>query len=181
VITFHQPVRMKDGTALTDANVASILTLKENNSQGINAAFTATVNAAKTVITLTPNPHLKSSQQYYLQVDTLENNSGIHTLAQSSTFTTEFSTVNISDPKPQTIRIYPNPATDRIWIKSEAISKISRVELLNTIGTTVRVIDNPVSVTDEVSLSVSDLPSGMYFVRVISDGNMQTLRVMITK
>jgi hypothetical protein len=181
VVTFHQPVRMKDGSALTNANVASVLSLKENNSTGANGGFTATVNAAKTVITVVPNPNLKYSQQYYLAIDTLENNTGVNTLAQSTTFTTELSTVNINKPKTSTISIYPNPATDRIYVKSDEISKISRIEMLNTIGSLVRVIDNPVTTTNEISLKVTDLPAGIYFVRVLSEGNNQTMRVLIAR
>jgi len=181
VITYHQPVRLKNGTALSNSNVASVLTLKEDNANGTNAGFTATVNAAKTVITVTPSPDLKYNQQYYLKIDTLENNSGINTLAQSSTFSTELSTVSVNEHQANTIKIYPNPATDRIYIKSNDISKISRVELLNTIGSTVRVIENPAKTSNELSLKVNDLPSGLYFVRVISSGNIQTMRVLISR
>lgn len=181
VITFHQPVRMSDGSALTDNNVYSVLTLKENNANGDMAGFSASVNSAKTVITVTPDPSLKYSQQYFLKIDELENNVGVNTIAQSTTFTTELSTVNLNEPKASAIYIYPNPASERIYIKSNEISKITRVELLNTIGRTVRVIENPVNTVNEISLKVSDLPSGIYFVRVVSEGNLQTLRVLIAR
>jgi hypothetical protein len=181
VITFHQAVRMKNGAALTNSNVASVLMLKENNANGVDAGFTATVSADKTVITVTPSPDLKYIQQYYLKIDTLENNTGINTLAQSSTFSTELSTVSSNEPQVNTIKIYPNPATDRIYIKSNDIAKISKVELLNTIGSTVRVIENPARLANELALKVSDLPSGLYFVRVISIGNIQTMRVLISR
>lgn len=181
VITFHQPVRMTDGSALTNSNAASILSLKENNSTGAPAGFTATVNSAKTVITVVPDPNLKYSQQYYLSIDVLENNLGVNTLAQSTTFTTELSTVGSKETKNHAIFIYPNPASERIYIKSEEISKVNRVELLNTIGRIVKVIDNPASTTNELSLKVSDLPAGIYFVRVLSEGNTQTMRVVISR
>jgi|GEM_PF-194895 len=181
VITYHQPVRMKDGSAITSSNLASVLTLKENNAMGTNASFTATINAAKTVITVTPDQNLKYSQQYYLKVDSLENNLGVNTFAKSSTFTTELSTVNLKEPKISSILIYPNPASDRIYIKSNEIAKINRIEMLNTIGKTVRVIENPVSTSNEVTLKVADLPSGIYFVRVLSEGNSQTMRVLVTR
>jgi len=180
-ITYHQPVRMKDGSPITSSNLASVLSLKENNASGVNAGFTATINAAKTVITVTPNPALKYSQQYFLKIDTLENNLGVNTFAQSSTFTTELSTVSVKEPKVNSIVIYPNPANDRIYIKSNEISKISRIELMNTIGKTVRVIENPVSSQNEISLKVADLPSGIYFVRVMGEGNTQTMRVLISR
>jgi len=181
VITYHQPVRMMDGSAITSSNLASVITLKENNSTGANTAFTASINAAKTVITVTPDPELKYSQQYYFKIDSLENNLGVNTFALSSTFTTELSTVSLKNPKPSSIVIYPNPASDRIYIKSNEISKISRIEMLNTIGKTVKVIDNPSSISNEISLKVADLPSGIYFVRVLSEGNTQTLRVLVSR
>jgi hypothetical protein len=180
-ITYHQPVRMKDGSPITSSNLASVLTLKENNSLGLDAGFTASINAAKTVITVNPNPALKYNQQYYLKIDTLENNLGVNTFAMSSAFTTELSTVGVKEPKANSIVIYPNPASDRIYIKSNEISKISRIELMNTIGKTVRVIENPVSSQNEISLKVADLPAGIYFVRVMGEGNTQTMRVLISR
>jgi hypothetical protein len=181
VITYHQPIRMKDGSAITNNNAASVISLKENNASGSNAAFTATINSAKTVITVTPDPNLNFSQQYFLKVDTLENNLGVNTFAQSSTFTTELSTVNTAEPKISSIVIYPNPASDRIYIKSNEITKINRVEMLNTIGKVVRVIEKPSSTYNEISINVSDLPSGIYFVRALGEGNTQTMRVLISR
>jgi hypothetical protein len=181
VITYHQPVRMMDGSAITSSNLPSVITLKENNGTGANAPFTATINSAKTVITVTPSPELKYSQQYYFKIDTLENMSGVNTFALSSTFSTELSTVSAKEPKANTIVIYPNPASERIYIKSNEISQINRIEMLNTIGTMVKVIDNPSSTSNEISLKVSDLPAGIYFVRVMSEGNTQTLRVLVTR
>jgi hypothetical protein len=181
VVTFHQPVRLKNGSALTNSNVASVLTLKENNSAGTDVPFSATVNSDKTVITLTPSANLKSMQQYYFKVDTLENNQGINTLAESSTFTTELSTIGINKPSVSAITMYPNPASERIYIKSAEISKVSRVEVINSLGNIVRQLENPQAVGSELSVRVSDLPSGIYFVRVFSEGNNQTKRILIAR
>lgn len=179
VANFHQAVRMPDGTAITSSNVASIVTLKENNSIGADVPFTATINAGKTIITITPNAALKSVQQYYLKIGELENNIGVATIPESSTFVTEFSTIGFGDAKVSTITIYPNPATEKLYVKSENISAIRSIELINSIGTLVRQINNPQTSLNEVSIKVSDLPTGIYFVRVISEGNIQTSRVVV--
>jgi hypothetical protein len=181
VITFRQAVRMKDGSAITNNNAASVITLKENNATGLAVGFTATVNSAKTIFTVTPTSNLKYNQKYYLKIDTLENNQGVNTLAQSSTFTTELSTVNVTKPQTNALVIYPNPASDRIYINSDNISTISRVELMNAIGNIVRILDTPSATGNELSLNVSDLPSGVYFVRVLYDGKIQTQRILVSR
>lgn len=181
VVTYHQPVRMMNGSTITSSNLPTVLTLKENNSTGANIGFTATINEDKTIITVTPDPVLNNNQQYYFRIDTLENNDGIHTFAQTSTFSTELITSSTNDLKVNTIIIYPNPASDKIYIKSNNISKISRIEILNIIGKTVHQMDNPVSVLNEISLKVADLPAGIYLIRVLSNGNVQSMRFLISR
>lgn len=176
---FHQAVRMPNGSAITNDNVASVITLKENNSLGANFPFTAEINAGKTIITITPTAPLKSLQQYYFNIGELENNLGIPTIPGMSVFTTEFSTIGFDDPKISAITIYPNPASEKIYVKSNNISAIKSIELVNSIGTVVRYISTPQTTLNEVSVKVSDLPTGIYFVRVISDSNIQTSRVVI--
>jgi hypothetical protein len=133
------------------------------------------------MLTVTPTSDLKYNQKYYLKIDTLENNQGVNTLAQSSTFTTELSTVNVTKPQTNALVIYPNPASDRIYINSDNISTISRVELMNAIGNIVRILDTPSATGNELSLNVSDLPSGVYFVRVLCDGKIQTQRILVSR
>lgn len=179
IANFHQAVRMPDGSAITNSNVASIITLKENGSLGADVPFTATINAGKTIITVTPNTNLKSLQQYYFKIGELENNVGVATIPESSTFVTEFSTIGFGDAKVSAITIYPNPVSEKLYVKSENISAIKSIELINSIGTVVRQVNNPQTTFNEVSVKVSDLPTGIYFVRVISEGNTQTSRVVV--
>ncbi len=87
-ITFNEPVRKIDGTAVADADLATLVTFKKSNSSGANVAFTATIDATKTIITVTPAAPLLNSQLYYLAVGPVEDGAGNESLTQSATFTT---------------------------------------------------------------------------------------------
>ena len=88
-ITFNEAVRKLDDSVLADGDLAAMLTLKETNAVGADVAFTATVNAEKTVITIDPNANLANSQAYYVaiaaQVEDAANNA---ISAANATFTT---------------------------------------------------------------------------------------------
>jgi hypothetical protein len=95
-LTANEPIRNTDGTAITNANVASRLTLKQTNSGGTNISFTATIDASKTIITITPATTLGTNQLVYVAINNVEDNTGNEvTTAISATFTTtEFSYFN---------------------------------------------------------------------------------------
>jgi hypothetical protein len=67
------------------------------------------------------------------------------------------SLANIED---QTVRVYPNPATDFIYVKD---SKGSRVSLYNITGVLVK---SDVAKTDLEKISVAGVPSGVYILKV---------------
>jgi hypothetical protein len=88
-ITANEALRNTDGSEITDANVATRLTLKETNSGGANIAFTATINVSKTVITITPTTQYGENQLVYVAINNVEDVNGNEvTVAESSTFTT---------------------------------------------------------------------------------------------
>lgn len=88
-ITANEPIRNTDGTAITSANIASRLTVKQNNSGGANISFTATIDVSKTIITITPATSFGASQLVYVAINNVEDNSGNEvTTPISSTFTT---------------------------------------------------------------------------------------------
>jgi hypothetical protein len=66
-----------------------------------------------------------------------------------------------TDPQ---LRLWPNPATDQIWLESRG-EPFSRVEVTDLAGRMVQQVElgQP---AQQHSLSVSDLPAGMYMVRV---------------
>jgi hypothetical protein len=64
------------------------------------------------------------------------------------------------------IKIYPNPASDFIQIKSAKSMVISKVEVYNELGQLVKSIaENP------TLISIGDLSEGIYFVRLTNSSN----------
>jgi acetyl esterase/lipase len=93
-ITFNEPVRKTDASPLTNTDLFSLVSFKTSNASGTDVLFTATINASKTVITVTPVSVLSYDQQYYLAVGPVEDSLGNESGTQSSTFTTMANTVS---------------------------------------------------------------------------------------
>jgi hypothetical protein len=87
-ITFDESVRKTDGNALENSDLATLITFKKTNSGGADVPFTATIDAAKKVITITPSASLDNSQLYYLAIGAVEDASGNETTGSNITFTT---------------------------------------------------------------------------------------------
>jgi len=74
------------------------------------------------------------------------------------------------DPEEEKINIYPNPATDQFWID---ITGAYSIEIINSLGRIVKTTE----VTGTSAVDVSELPGGMYFIRIPALG--RTLKLMI--
>ena len=59
-ITFDEAVvKAADGSELTDGDLATLVTFKKTNASGDNVSFTATIDATKKIITVTPAASLR--------------------------------------------------------------------------------------------------------------------------
>jgi len=74
-ITFNESVRLINNAPITNANAASLVELRENNSLGAIVPFSATF--ANNTITIIPSVFLSNSQEYYLSLraNVVEDNS----------------------------------------------------------------------------------------------------------
>ena len=90
-ISFSEAVRKTDDTILEDNNVNAVVTLKDADANGTDIPFDATINDAKTVITVDPSSNFLSEQTVYVAIgtgaleDLLDNSVG----GASVTFITE--------------------------------------------------------------------------------------------
>jgi len=132
-IAFDELVRNVDDTALTDANVDSLITLRDTNASGSNIAFDAVVDNDKKLITITPTNTFSSEQTVYVTIGaTVEDASGNAITATSTTFTTADSTA------PSVSFIPPDsstgiPITSNVVLTfSEAVRRTDDVSLTNT-------------------------------------------------
>ena len=87
-ITFSEAIRNIDDSEITDANVSSLLTFKETDASGVDVAFSAEINSAKTIITLNPSSTLTESQTYYVAIAAVEDSAGNASTQTTATFTT---------------------------------------------------------------------------------------------
>lgn len=176
-INFSQPVRMIGGAPLTNQNVANVINFREVDATGAPVGFTATINDAKTVITVTPSPNLKYNQAYYLEVLPLENNLAVPTLNYIINFTT---LLNISVPTVPVIdfKIYPNPVTNTLNISD--ISNVKTLEVYSIIGNLMKTVE-VTSTSGQQSINVSNLPAGLYILKAKSSGSEKAIRFVVTR
>ena len=66
--TYTETVTFINGSDVTNTLVDSLITLKENNANGANISFDATINANKNVITVNPNANFTSWQLVYTAI-----------------------------------------------------------------------------------------------------------------
>jgi hypothetical protein len=85
--------------------------------------------------------------------------------------------VNISDNVPE-ILVYPNPATDHVWIQ---FAKTGRyvTALFNDNGQLVKqFVSSP---GNKLELNLSELKTGIYFLSIDHDGRHDIKKIMIKK
>ena len=75
--------------------------------------------------------------------------------------------------------VYPNPATTLLYIVDNAAAATSSASLYNELGGVVRSVE----FVGNTTLSVEDLPSGLYFLKVLNrqEQTSSTHRILITR
>lgn len=178
VLDFSQPVRMIGGTVITNGNVADLILYKEGSITGADAGFTATINANKTQIVVTPNPNLKYDQRYFFKMMAVENYSGVQTLPLVRNFTTALN-VGVPQVVSTEVRVFPNPANSMIYISN--IAGISSVDIYSVVGNLVKSVDNFPNSRGQAGISISELPAGMYILRMKGALKDTTTRFVISR
>ncbi len=108
LIQFNEPVRNLDNSELTDATVASLLTLKTGDVNGTDVSFSATINTEKTIITVTPGQLLPGTTYYVAIGASVEDYNNNPSAATSSTFTTS-TTTGVEENTGNFLKVFPNP------------------------------------------------------------------------
>lgn len=80
-------------------------------------------------------------------------------------------------PAPTSVRLYPNPASDRFYVEAPRGTKVGRVEVTNTLG---RQIQNYRGALEANGYDISSLPDGLYLISIYDTvGNkLKTLRLL---
>ncbi len=132
VITLNEPIRNTDNSAITDANVASLLALRLNNAGGANVPFTATINAGKTEITIVPDNDLNSDQVYWVRISAVENEYNLASALTTSTFTTVDTQAPVASFNPANGATGVNNAANIVITFNEPIRDLDDTPFTNT-------------------------------------------------
>jgi hypothetical protein len=89
VITASEPVMDSDGvTVITNSNAADYITLKETNGAGADIAKTVTIDATKTIFTITPTSGYGGNQLVFVEIGGVNDLNGNTATPDNITFTT---------------------------------------------------------------------------------------------
>lgn len=76
--------------------------------------------------------------------------------------------------------LYPNPASDYLYIPAQAVSNASSISVINSIGQSV-IILNSITAFNDIKLDVSMLSPGIYSVRVVFSATSATYKMQVVK
>lgn len=94
IITASEPLIDADGTTvITDANITDYLVVKVDNGAGANIPYTATIDASKTIITITPNVVWPELDNVFIQISGVEDVNGNESATDDATFATSDYTI----------------------------------------------------------------------------------------
>ena len=72
------------------------------------------------------------------------------------------------------IKLYPNPATDKLYLEANNTSNELNIEVVNVIGEVVLVPKN-IQSGDIIGFNIEDLSSGIYYLKVSSNQEFLTI------
>ncbi len=172
-LTFDDAMRKSDDSEITDGDISTFVTLTDP-SKG-NIAFTGTINAEKTEITIDPDESLPEFTEITVTIlgDEIENGYDKSLDESSATFTTK-DVVGISKLFAD-INIYPNPANNVVFISN---AKKSTVTVTDIYGKSVL---NHVVSFDSEEIDINNLTSGLYIVKIELNGYMSERKLIIVK
>jgi hypothetical protein len=147
----------------TDNNEADEWNVRHRTSNGVwttNVANTPTYTISD----------LTSNTTYYIQVQAV---CSADELSDWSSTLTVVTTVGLNDHLLNSIKLYPNPASDEITVEWDTENPVSSIELFDVYGKLIATADI-LNLSQQTRINVSSLASGMYFVRVTTEQGTAT-------
>ena len=130
-IEFNEAIVNANTSEITNSNIASLIILKDSNSNGSDLAFSATIDTDKKIITIDPNNNFSLGQTVYVSISAVEDASANETSLSSSTFsvTTTGETIATIIPADSSIDVL---ASSNITIGfNTAIRNLNDTEITN--------------------------------------------------
>jgi len=166
-VTFNEPIRLINGDELDYQNVANYFIFKENNNNGPNVPFTATINTEKNIVKLIPIDSLKSGQTYFISFSSdLSDYSDNLVTVTNSNFTTEGEVISVNSIK-HNITVYPNPANNLLFIQN--INSNMTITINSVDGKILYKNKNPKK--NILKINLFGFAEGIYFIKINDNKN----------
>jgi len=174
VIEFSSAAIKTDDTEITSENISDFIHL--NNLVKGNLLYTAEINTDKTVITINPIENFSPSTviNCTLDSDAIKDTSNITFKEASVSFTTGTET-GINNTESKNIKIYPNPANQEIYISGTEKAHILVFDISGKHVLSANILNN------QNRINISSLNTGIYTLKIISDGNVITTKITVIK
>ena len=171
-LIFNKEMRKIDDTELTDANISDIVTLTDLNKA--NLTYTATIDAAKKVITITPDEDFTYFSNITVTLVDIEDVNDVVLDGTDISFRTE-TYIQINEDDISNVNIYPNPASSNLHIECEVNSRI------NIIDVDGKIIFTQLSTNEVNNIDLSTINSGVYYVNISNSEYNETKKLIILK
>lgn len=147
-----------------------------NETGGIVSGDGFYTHGEKATVSATPNSNYKFVG-WTINHDTVSVNPQFtFVVTQSSQINAIFSPLTNSSPElKHSIHIYPNPATDKLYLNFTN-QNIDKIQLVDSIG---RVVYSKREVNQNESIDLSQFNGGVYIVRIYTSDNIYTTKVRI--
>ncbi|HEU5289943.1 MAG TPA: T9SS type A sorting domain-containing protein [Cyclobacteriaceae bacterium] len=145
-MTFDEPVRKIDDSAITPGDLLTLVELKLTNDAGATVPFTASINGGSNIITIDPTAVLSGNTVYYVEINPVEDASNNAIVASNITFTT-------GDTQAPIITFSPTDnATD-----------------FSAVGNVVITFNEPIRKTDDTPITPADIEGGLIEFKLTND------------
>ena len=171
-LQFNKPMRNIDDSEITDANISDIISIVDYGSGPV--FFTATINASKDLIVLTPNSDFDFNTDINVSIDDIEDINEVVLDGSDVTFTTETG-IKIDEDNISNINIYPNPAVSNIVIECDINSRI------NIFDTNGKLILTHLTTNKVNNIDLNSISTGIYYVNISNSKYNETEKLIIIK
>jgi hypothetical protein len=182
-ISFDMAVRLINDEEITDPT--ALITLKKDNQDGVDVAFTASINNDKTIMIIDPDDILDPEQSYFISIDAnVENFYDVSIDSTSSVFTTANTPTGIyQNFLNKDFNIYPNPFNSELNISFDCQEKSDAViKIYNQLGVLVKTISEKSRFgKQEIKINTKDMTEGIYFLNIDINNNIISKKVVLLK
>ncbi len=171
-LTFNQPMRKVDDSAITGSNISDFVTLTDPTKA--NIPFSGSVNSDKTIVTINPTDDLPDLTEITVTIldNTIENNFDDALAESYATFTTvEILNVDEIDD----IELFPNPVNDYLSISGARFATITLTDMFGK-----QVLSQAIESNNE-KINLTHLNSGVYIIMIDLSGKQIERKITLVK